>query len=72
MIQELESGRHNHLPLVKAQHMLSIIVIIHGTVSSTQSGLDGNKNNIKENQRGKNQKACVFLPYCCCNKLAQI
>ena len=62
MIQELESGRHNHLPLVKVQHMLSISVIIHGTVSSTHSGLDGNRNNIKENQREKIQRPVYSFP----------
>lgn len=62
MIQELESGRHNHLPMVKAQHILSIVVIIHRTVSSTQSGLDSNKNSIKENQREKIKRPVYSFP----------
>lgn len=49
--------------MVKAQHLLPIIAIIHRTVSSTQSGLGNNANNIKENQREKNQKAlCISSP----------
>ena len=62
MIQELENDRDNHLPMVKAQHLLSIIVIIHRTVSSTQSGLGNNANNIKENQREKIKRPVYFFP----------
>lgn len=48
--------------MVKAQHLLPIIVIIHRTVSSTQSGLGNNANNIKENQREKIKRPVYFFP----------
>ena len=62
MIQELENGRDNHLPTVKAQRILPIVVIIHRTVSPTQSGLDSNTNNIKENQREKIKRPMYSFP----------
>ena len=61
MIQELENGRDSHLPTVKAQRILPII-IIHRTVSPTQSGLDSNTNHIKDNQREKIKRPVYSFP----------
>lgn len=61
MIQELKNGRDSHLPTVKAQWILPII-IIHRTVSPTQSGLDSNTNHIKDNQREKIKRPVYSFP----------